>query len=141
MHAGLHGLRLVPSEVKHGRGVLADPDLDGKSQSFVVVHIGAKCGQVQIQSYTLAGVPICRARTEPGVDVRGGKCAEQHRAAALCIRNQGSPVFGARGQSLDEILGSQGRNVCEQDSSGPRGQLGMLDPLANSGVEPMAVVG
>jgi 1-acyl-sn-glycerol-3-phosphate acyltransferase len=127
--------------VKHRRGVLADPDLDGTSQSFVVVHIGAKCGQVQIQSYTLACVLICRARAEPGVEVLGGEGGEQHRAAALCIRNQGPPVHRAGRESLDEILGPQGRNVCEQNRGGAHGHFGILDPLANGGVESMAVVG
>ena len=44
VHIGLHGIRLVPGQIKHRRGVPSDPHSDGLAQPLVVVHIGAQGG-------------------------------------------------------------------------------------------------
>jgi 1-acyl-sn-glycerol-3-phosphate acyltransferase len=136
-------VRLVPGQVKHGRGVLADPDLDRASQSFVVVHVAAQRGQVQIKSYALLLVLICRARTESRMQVLWAKGAEQHGSGAIRVRDHGSLVNRAGRERVDEILWTKGRKVSEQDRGGAgRAQthLDVVDPLANGGVEALAVV-
>ena len=78
VNTGLHVSSLVPGLVQHGRGMPADADCQGVVQRLVVVHIGAKCGEVQIQPYAFAPVLACRVHSEPGMKALWGQRAEQH---------------------------------------------------------------
>jgi len=76
------------------------------------------------------------------MEVVWGQSAEQHRARAGCVWDQCPRVHRAGCEGFDEVLGSQGGDVAEQDcyGAGAHGPLHVADRLPNCGVQTITLL-